>query len=357
MRTRLSCLSLSRLSILVFLTTLLVGCTHQERYHLNQQVTARAETTPVPSMDDAADDPAIWVNHAKPETSLVLGTDKRSGLLAYDLTGQQVQYLPVGDLNNVDLRQGAWGQAHTVVAATQRNPSRIVLFSLDHSNGSVELRAKHETRIVEPYGMCMYVDTNQQPHVIANGKSGVFVDYLVKPDYGLEEVGQWQTQTQPEGCVVDDERQVAYYGEEGRGVWFRSLGKPGPGALVAEIEGSPLVADVEGLSLYLSEQVRILVVSSQGDNSFALYHLDGHEYIGSFHVVPGGGVEGTIDGVSETDGLDVTAVALPGYPSGLLVVQDGYNLNPTEAQNFKYVSWDDVAALFNLRHEVVTTSE
>jgi len=28
---------------------------------------------------------------------------------------------------------------------------------------------------------------------------------------------------------------------------------------------------------------------------------------------------------------------------GLLVVQDGYNTEPTERQNFKYVSWKNVA--------------
>jgi len=52
-----------------------------------------------------------------------------------------------------------------------------------------------------------------------------------------------------------------------------------------------------------------------------------------------------IDGVSETDGLDVTSAPLgPQFPQGLLVVQDGRNIGPTEPQNFKYVSWADVLA-------------
>ena len=47
-----------------------------------------------------------------------------------------------------------------------------------------------------------------------------------------------------------------------------------------------------------------------------------------------------MDGVSETDGLDVTGANLgPRYPDGLLVVQDGRNLSPRERQNYKYVSW------------------
>ena len=50
-----------------------------------------------------------------------------------------------------------------------------------------------------------------------------------------------------------------------------------------------------------------------------------------------------VDGVSETDGLDVTSTPLsPDFPGGLLVVQDGRNLMPDQPQNFKFVSWQDV---------------
>ena len=40
----------------------------------------------------------------------MVGTDKRSGLLVYDLSGNQLQHLAAGNLNNVDLRTGAWGR-------------------------------------------------------------------------------------------------------------------------------------------------------------------------------------------------------------------------------------------------------
>ncbi len=36
----------------------------------------------------------------------VLGTDEKSGLLAYDMHGKQLQDLRVGRLNNVDVRKG-----------------------------------------------------------------------------------------------------------------------------------------------------------------------------------------------------------------------------------------------------------
>jgi Phytase len=70
-------------------------------------VAASVETTPVPDSDDAADDPAVWVNPTTPALSVVIGTDKQGGGLGvYGLDGDQIQYLPSGKLNNVDLRDG-----------------------------------------------------------------------------------------------------------------------------------------------------------------------------------------------------------------------------------------------------------
>ena len=69
-------------------------------------VAATVETTPVPSSGDAADDMVVWVHPTTPSASIVIGTDKHAGLAVYDLTGSQLQFLPDGDLNNVDLRYG-----------------------------------------------------------------------------------------------------------------------------------------------------------------------------------------------------------------------------------------------------------
>ena len=59
-----------------------------------------------------------------------------------------------------------------------------------------------------------------------------------------------------------------------------------------------------------------------------------------------------VDGVEDTDGLDVVSAPLgPRYPMGLLVVQDGVNLAPDGAeanQNFKLVSWRDVIDALDL---------
>ncbi len=64
---------------------------------------------------------------------------------------------------------------------------------------------------------------------------------------------------------------------------------------------------MEGVGLYdLGGGRGYLVVSSQGNNSYAVYRREGdNAYLGSFSVIadPAKG----IDGISETDGLDVSA--------------------------------------------------
>ena len=86
------------------------------------------ETVPVPSRGDAADDAAIWIHPDALERSLVLATDKRSGILVYDLAGGQRQYLPEGNFNNVDLRTGAWGRDDlTIAVASGRQPAELVV--------------------------------------------------------------------------------------------------------------------------------------------------------------------------------------------------------------------------------------
>jgi 3-phytase len=56
-----------------------------------------------------------------------------------------------------------------------------------------------------------------------------------------------------------------------------------------------------------------------------------------------------IDGISETDGLEVLSANLGGaFGAGIFVAQDGRNIAPQENQNFKLVPWSAIAAALNL---------
>ena len=59
----------------------------------------------------------------------------------------------------------------------------------------------------------------------------------------------------------------------------------------------------------------------------------------SFPAVPNGNYQ---VGVTDTDGIEATGQALPGHPSGLLVVQDGNFGGLLGRQSFKLVDWGTV---------------
>jgi len=102
------------------------------------------------------------------------------------------------------------------------------------------------------------------------------------------------------------------------------------------------------MDVYRKGDKAYLIVSSQGNDSYVVYQAEApYTYIGRFRI--GINAEKSIDGASETDGLTVSSADLGDeYPHGMLVVQDGRNMLPDDAQNFKYVDWDDIRQLFNL---------
>jgi 3-phytase len=339
------CVLVCSLSLLSACTTL--GSIGWSR--LMQSVPPAVETDPVPSRMDAADDAAIWINPADATSSLIVATDKQSGLLVYRLDGSRQQFLRLGHPNNVDLRTGAWGNADlTLVAASGRRPSELLLLTLDHATGRLELQRRHEVDLREPYGLCLYQDADREPYVFLNSVDGALVQYAVAPDYTISEVRRTRIRTQPEGCVVDDAEGLLYIGEEGHGIW-RMSARPEDDVdreLLDEVRNGHLVADIEGLALYDGPR-KLLIASSQGNDSFAVYDVATSTHLASFRV---GGIK-RIDDVTDTDGIEVTAVSLPEYAHGMLVVQDGHNSDPPENQNFKIVSFSDVLAIIDQEQE------
>jgi len=150
---------------------------------------------------------------------------------------------------------------------------------------------------------------------------------------------EFSVPSQPEGCVADDDNQRLFLGVEGEGVRVVAADHRQPAMVqsIADIDNEILVADVEGMSLYLDGNSGYLVVSSQGNYSYAVYdRLPPFNYRGSFVIAEN--LQGDVDSVQETDGLDLSSIlSTADFPAGLLVVQDGSN--PYRTQNFKLVSW------------------
>lgn len=326
-----------------------------------KQVRPALETPAVETWGDAADDPAIWVHPDDPEKSVVIGTDKNLGLYVYGLDGRLLQTLADGRMNNVDLRDGfvVNGARRTLVAASNRTNKSISLYYLDPATRRLTSAGDAvPTGFADPYGLCMYAAADGGGHYVFVNDSGDgrFRQWRIRADGGRvtgEQVREFVVGTQAEGCVADDETGDLYVAEEDGG-FFRYSARADGGDVRREIDraggANGLEADIEGVAIWYGREGRgYVVLSNQGANNYAVYRREGdNAFVGLFHIVadPGRGM----DGVSETDGLEVTSAALGArFPDGLLVVQDGRNLSPREKQNFKFVSWRDVAEALGIR--------
>jgi 3-phytase len=318
-------------------------------------VHAVMETPPVDRFGDAADDPAIWYNKAKPMMSRVLGTHKRYGLMVYDLQGNELQSFASGRVNNVDVRYGLeiGGKIMDIAAASNRTKNSISLYSINTASGDVAWLSDVATDLNDVYGLCMY-QSQTGIYAFINDKDGRYQQYRInggqKP--GAEKVREFSLPSQPEGCVADDDSARLFMGEEAAGVWLidaEPASKAKPKLIMRT--GAMLHADVEGIAIAKGNAQHkrdYLLISSQGNNSYVVAEAEAPYRIRGAVRVGINGADG-IDGSSETDGLEIISHDFGGaFDGGLMVVQDGFNLMPQEPQNFKYISWRDVVETLKL---------
>lgn len=313
---------------------------------------ATIETDPVHHDGDAADDPAIWVHPEDPALSVVIGTDKLGGLAVYDLSGNQLHYYGGIRPNNVDLRTGFSldGESIDIVAASERDSDTILLYRVDPATrGLVSVRANATDTGFGVAGLCMYRSPVTGTFYVFVGDSSGNVKQFELFDTGTGAVDYRPVRTlqlgsTTEGCVVDDERQRYYVAEEDVAIWqFGAEPNSGTsGTQVAQV-GANLTQDIEGLAIFdAGEGAGYLVVSSQGSDDFAVFDRVTYEYLGRFGIE-----DGTVDGVTHTDGIDVFSGGLgPAFPDGLFVAQD--DRNGGAYQNFKLVPWGTIASSLGL---------
>lgn len=174
---------------------------------------------------------------------------------------------------------------------------------------------------------------------------------------------------QLEGVVVDEATSTLYAAQEDIGLWKVKLGRGEFAGRPKNIErtqefgapaaydeaseecvstgpnpgfGGRIKADTEGLTIYKTGLLSgTLLLSSQGDDTFYTYDRLTNRPIRHFAVVDGP----VADGSQDCDGADTVSTPLPGYPKGLLVVQDGDNTpvetgddgEPRVNTNFKFL--------------------
>jgi 3-phytase len=316
-------------------------------------VVARGETVPVGSTNqDAADDPAIWRNPARPEASLIVGTDKKAGLYAYDLGGKIRDFYDAGRVNNVDLRAdvSVAGTARILVAASDRNDltqAKIALFTLDPETAKLAPLGTVPAGTGEAYGICLGQSegTLYAFMVLKDGTIHQVALDLSGPSPAGQIVRTLKLATQSEGCVVDEKTQRLYVAEEDVGLWRFDARPTGPSTptKIAAADGKNIVADAEGVALADGPgEARYILVSSQGDNAYTIYRASDEAYVGRFRIAAG-----AFGATEETDGIELIVGDFgPAFPGGLFIAQDG--MQAGGAQNFKLVAWDDIKAAVGL---------
>lgn len=313
-------------------------------------IEAKNKTQDVASAGDAADDSAIYINQKNIKKSLIIGTDKKSGLSVYNLSGKRLQELPDGKPNNVDIRYNFnfGGKKIPLIAAGNRTNNTLDFYTVDDKNTVKRLSVNTISAGLDVYGACLYVNKkNQDFYFFVNSKEGQIIQWLITGKDGqirVQEKRRLSLGSQVEGCVADEELNRFYVGEEDVGIWLFDAEPTGSsqGKLIDKMldQGGHLVADVEGLSLYRADKDDgYLLASSQGENAFNIYDRKDHKFIGKFTVSYQG------KQVKDCDGIEVSSNYLgKSFPTGMIVVQDGNQEHPN--QSFKMVAWHDLALSF-----------
>jgi 3-phytase len=313
------------------------------------------ETEPVSHSGDAADDPAIWVHPDDPAQSLVFGTDKKGGVIVFDLDGKRFQAIsPDLRPNNIDVIYGfptADGPVDLAVAGTRAEGKQGVAV------WRIDARARRLVAITpgpaftvfdgtEPYGTCVYRSPRDKAfYVFANNKKGKVEQYrldaITDGAVRTTRVRTFGVGSQTEGCVADHDLGVFYLSEETVGIWKFSAEPDGgsEGVLVARVGEHGLTADVEGLAIYYGVgDAGYLIASSQGSGDFKVYErAAGNRFVASIDLAPSPRGD-----VTDVDGLDVVSAPTSArFSRGLFVCQGGKTTGSN--QNFKYVAWDEIA--------------
>lgn len=356
---------LDRVIIAIVFIATLVSCStsrdNREASLLSQKIThtvvADFETEPLKNRkldEDAADDPAIWINSENPMQSRIIGTDKKGGLAVYDMEGKELFFYADGRMNNADVRYDfPYGSEKIDIVATSNRTTRGIDIYKINKDGSLEkintegLQSPMEKNV---YGFTLGKDLKTNTYyAYVNSKAGEVVQWKLTAEKGIirgEVVREMKLASKLEGMVADDISGTLFIGEEAKGIWYTTLTEQSIDLhLIADSDlgtNKAMKEDIEGLAVYRgADGVNYLLASSQGNNSYAVFQLEApYPYLGSFRIVAD-----TVDGVEDTDGIEAVSVALgTKYPKGIFVVQDGFNTTNGKpaTQNFKVVNWLDI---------------
>jgi len=329
-----------------------------------------AQVKPVLATDavtDDADDPAIWVNAADPNRSLIFGTNKvkapSGALVAFGLDGKTRQVFAGLDRpNNVDVERGLVVGGHLVDVAvvTERLKHRLRVFriapdgsgfsdisSLDH----LSVFTDRSGEAAEPMGISLYRrQSDGAIFAIVSPKTGPGTGYLQQ--YRLEDDGSGRVRAvwvrtfgrfsgtgEIEAVAVDDGPGYVYYADEGNGIHKYHADPDDPEAAkeLAHFGRTGFSADREGIAIYARDRATGYIVCTDqidGNSEYHVYRREGapgrpHDHSELLKVFAGG--------ADATDGIEIASVGLAAFPHGFMVAMN------SKGRNFLLYRWEDIA--------------
>ena len=308
---------------------------------LYKELTANVETEPVFAGDDAADDMCVLENFNNPENSLIISSDKKYGIIVYDLEGLKLYDYEVGRINNVDILPSSSFQNKYIVAGTNRTYNSIDIY-LFNSKGELEnlILRKEIPSLKDVYGVTFYRD-EFNTYLFISDKKGNVEQWSYNNDEVNSEiifVRKLKFSSLVEGLVADESKGKIYIGQERKGIWelnaFPSFDSQKKLIFKKSKNFKP---DFEGLALRDDGNGEgYLIASVQGSNGYLIIDRKSLDAKIFFRIIDGD----KIDGTTETDGIDVSSIKTSKFPNGFFIVQDDDNdgLN----QNFKLVDWNKI---------------
>ena len=308
---------------------------------LYKEVIANVETEPVFAGDDAADDMCVLENFNNPEKSLIISSDKKYGIIVYDLDGVKLYDYEVGRINNVDILPSRSIQNKYIVAGTNRTYNSIDIYSFN-SKGELEnlILRKEIPSLKDVYGVTFYRD-EFNTYLFISDKKGNVEQWSYNNDEVNSEiifVRKLKFSSLVEGLVADESKGKIYIGQERKGIWelnaFPSFDSQKKLIFKKSKNFKP---DFEGLALRDDGNGEgYLIASVQGSNGYLIIDRKSLDAKIFFRIIDGD----KIDGTTETDGIDVTSIKTSKFPNGFFIAQDDDNdgLN----QNFKLVDWNKI---------------
>jgi 3-phytase len=356
--------------IVVAVTALSCGCNlpaaskDEDGRAQPQPLTASGRSETVPNDPD---DPAIWVHPTDPSRSLVLGTDKveiSGGLYVFDLAGTLRQSItPLDRPNNVDVEYGVRLGARTIDIAvlTERKQHRLRVFGIARDGAALTDLVPAGLPVLEgqtgeasePMGIALYKRPRDGAvFAIVAPKTGAATEYLWQYLLTTDDRGAVQATLvrrfghfsragsapdeigEIEAVVVDDALGFVYYSDERYGVrkYHADPDHQAGASELAAFGRDGYLGDREGLAIYPTGETTGYVVSSDqiaGGTRLRLFRREGTTRDPHDHHE----VQTILTGADSTDGLEVTARSLPGYPAGLLVMMN------SSARNFLFYDW------------------